>query len=183
MRRYFKERCKIRKVNFFFGLSIFLLTCTACGKSNEDPGIIKIGKESLSYMAAEVPDIFFEKEIEFVFGENNQIRRMTISDSEVETYMGIKVGDSINKVQSKYEHEMEFNNANYMVLFDDTNEIDPTIKEKKDNYLWINYHIDDNGNIDKIDIYDFKCIRRHPVAAFAAVSGHGAERVASFLNQ
>ena len=27
------------------------------------------------------------------------------------------------------------------------------------------------------------CIRRHPVAAFAAVSGHGAERVASFLNQ
>lgn len=29
----------------------------------------------------------------------------------------------------------------------------------------------------------FKCIRRHPVAAFAAVSGHGAKRVASFLNQ
>ena len=28
-----------------------------------------------------------------------------------------------------------------------------------------------------------KCIRRHPVAAFAAVSGHEAERVASFLNQ
>ena len=28
-----------------------------------------------------------------------------------------------------------------------------------------------------------KCIRRHPVAAFAAVSGHGAKRVASFLNQ
>ena len=27
------------------------------------------------------------------------------------------------------------------------------------------------------------CIRRHPVAAFAAVSGHGAKRVASFLNQ
>lgn len=35
-------------------------------------------------------------------------------------------------------------------------------------------------------IYDWLdkiCIRRHPVAAFAAVSGHGAERVASFLNQ
>ena len=30
---------------------------------------------------------------------------------------------------------------------------------------------------------DSNCIRRHPVAAFAAVSGHGAERVASFLNQ
>ena len=31
--------------------------------------------------------------------------------------------------------------------------------------------------------YAANCIRRHPVAAFAAVSGHGAERVASFLNQ
>ena len=30
---------------------------------------------------------------------------------------------------------------------------------------------------------DAWCIRRHPVAAFAAVSGHGAKRVASFLNQ
>ena len=33
-----------------------------------------------------------------------------------------------------------------------------------------------------IKIYS-DCIRRHPVAAFAAVSGHGAKRVASFLNQ
>ena len=40
----------------------------------------------------------------------------------------------------------------------------------------------DSGNIFTLDTSMLgKCIRRIPVAAFAAVSGHGAERVAGFL--
>ena len=35
--------------------------------------------------------------------------------------------------------------------------------------------------ISEILLEEFMCIRRDPVAAFAAVSGHGAERVAGFI--
>ena len=45
--------------------------------------------------------------------------------------------------------------------------------------------VDDETEIeDLIEVYlknENYCIRRNPVAAFAAVSGHGAERVAGVL--
>lgn len=89
-----------------------------------------------------------------IFNDTGFIRAITITNSDFMTYPNISVGDDKSKIEETFEFEYENKNS-YMVLFDGITEINPTIDEKGDNWIWITYNIEDD-KISQISIYDVK---------------------------
>ena len=87
--------------------------------------------------------------------ENNTIRCISITDKKVITYNQISIGDNIDKVKDKFSYECLMTDNIYAVIFDDTLEKDPSNQNKKDNWIWIVYMVE-NSKINKIMIYDKK---------------------------
>ena len=87
----------------------------------------------------------------------NEIRCITIVGSEVETYNGISVGDSIDDVKAMYPFFTE--TKKYVdVLFDGEEVKDPVAayqnREFEDGWIWISYTFED-GVVKKIAIFDY----------------------------
>lgn len=85
---------------------------------------------------------------------NGMIRCISVADKTVKTYKGISVGDNINKIENIFSCEYKVGD-NYMVIFNNNVEEDPTNQNKEDNWIWINY-ITDGSQITQIQIYDVK---------------------------
>lgn len=85
---------------------------------------------------------------------NGMIRCISVADKTVKTYKGISVGDNINKIKNIFSCEYKIGD-NYMVIFNNNVEEDPTNQNKEDNWIWINY-ITDGSQITQIQIYDVK---------------------------
>ncbi len=97
----------------------------------------------------------YNDNFKILYNDKGSIRCIIITDSSVLTYKNISVGDNIKKVKDSYNFEAEMGNG-YSVLFNGDKEIDLTTKNQSDNWLWINYSIDDSGKIEEIIIYDAK---------------------------
>lgn len=85
---------------------------------------------------------------------NGMIRCISVANKTVKTYKGISVGDNINKIENIFSCEYKVGD-NYMVIFNNNVEEDPTNQNKEDNWIWINY-ITDGSQITQIQIYDVK---------------------------
>ena len=81
------------------------------------------------------------------------VRNIVITDRDIVTYRNISVGDSVDKIENAFAHEVNLNTS-YSVLFDGVTEINPKNSSPiQDDFIWINYTT--NGKtIEKITIYD-----------------------------
>lgn len=95
------------------------------------------------------------KENSVVVNKDNKIRCISIVDKTIKTYNNISVGDSYDKIKKLYNNLFNMDNI-YSVLFNGTMEDNLLNKEKNDNWIIINYIIDDDNNICRILIYDVK---------------------------
>ena len=95
------------------------------------------------------------KENSVVVNKDNKIRCISIVDKTIKTYNNISVGDSYDKIKKLYNNLFNMDNI-YSVLFNDTMEDNLLNKEKNDNWIIINYILDDDNNICRILIYDVK---------------------------
>lgn len=90
--------------------------------------------------------------------KDNKVRCISIVDKRIKTYNNISVGDSYEKIKKLYKNLDHVDNV-YSVLFNNTTEDNLLNKEKKDDWIIINYILDDDNNICRILIYDVKCGR------------------------
>jgi len=91
--------------------------------------------------------------IHIIYSADNLIRVLKITDNKVKSFNNISVGDTVDKIKDKYKYEAEQDNL-YMVLFNNGKEVNPFEENKSDNWIWINYQIDDNDKVEYIIIYD-----------------------------
>lgn len=141
-----------------------LIVCcfsVGCSRSSNQAALnsdqIKYKDSILSYNDTEISDDFFTDGIDFVINDENKIRSITIENKDVVTFNEISIGDKSSKIESKYKYEQSYNDT-YMVLLDGNSEINiekyPD-SERENNWLWINYYIDDD-TISKIVLYDYE---------------------------
>lgn len=141
-------------------LSILLLfSLTGCAETKSQkttisaPYEILFNNTNLSYYDTE-NSISSEIKNNILFDTNGIIRCISVTDKTIETYKGISVGDNINKIEDNFSYEYK-SGDNYMVIFNNNVEENPTNKNKEDNWIWINYITDDH-QITQIQIYDVK---------------------------
>ena len=161
----------MKKYLFTFIIISFLLTgCYSKTEVQEitinNPYEIAIGNELLSYYGNKVniPKCFdvldisinnVQNQSNYVLVNNeNSIRCISITDKDIITYKQISVGDNTNLIEDAFSNEYKIDN-DYMVIFNGITEEDPTNKNKKDDWIWINY-ITDGSQITKIQICDVK---------------------------
>ena len=116
------------------------------------PYVVMTKKFSGKVMNTETPDGLL-----ILVNPLNEIRYITITGSEVETYNGISVGDSIDDVKAMYPF---FNEKETFidVLFNGEEVKDPITawqnKEVENDWIWITYTFED-GVVTKIAIFDY----------------------------
>lgn len=150
---------------------LFLLSGCSQSKSEEvvvnNPYEIAKGATTLSYYDTEDSisvdgfnivennlQNFQDKNDNIIVNDDGIIRCITVVSDTVKTFQSISVGDNIEKIEESFDNEYQ-NGNNYMVLFDNDIEEDPTNIDKEDSWIWITYFIDDNKVIS-IQIYDVK---------------------------
>lgn len=162
----------MKKYLYIFITSLLLLSGCAekqqITNSIEHPSDIQYKEQTLSYYDTEEQikiNIFniLENNLKNYQNEGNNIlinddgviRCISIIDSNVVTYKSISVGDNINKIEESIEN-VEIPKKNYYrVLFNGSSEEDPTVQNKEEDWLWVNY-ITDGTYITRIMIYDVK---------------------------
>lgn len=153
---------------------LFLLSGCSQNKSEEisvnNPYEIAKGATTLSYYDTEdnisIEDFkILDLNPENIIGIQNQndnriiikdgiIRCIYIVDKDISTYNQISVGDSIDKIEKKYEYEYK-TGSYYNVVFNGNIEDDLTNQNKEDSWICITYYTD-NNIITSIQIYDVK---------------------------
>lgn len=166
----------MKKHLLFLITSLFLLS--GCSRNGSDeinvdkPYEIAKGTSILSYYDKEgninIDDFnilennlqnFQDKNNNILVNNDGIIRCITITDAAVKTYQSISVGDSINRIEDAFEYESKTNNL-YSVLFNSNIEENPANKNRKDNWIWINYYTD-GSQITAIQICDVKYAREY----------------------
>lgn len=160
------------KKRFLFLITfLFLLSGCSQGEPNEinvnSPYEIKKGTSTLSYYDSEDNiridgfnvvennlQNFQDKNNNIIVNGDGTIRCITVVDDTVKTFQLISVGDRIEKIGESFDNEYR-NGNNFMVLFADNVEEDPTSQSKEDTWIWITYYTD-GSKIISIQIYDVK---------------------------
>lgn len=149
--------------------SLFLLSGCSHGESNEtrvnNPYEIAKDTSTLSYYDTEDNiaidgfsilennlQNFQDKNNNIIVNDNGAIRCITVVDDTIKTFQSISVGDGIDKIEESFNNEYQ-SGDNYMVLFADNTEEDPTNQNKEDTWIWIIYYTD-GSKITSIQIYD-----------------------------
>lgn len=141
-------------------LVITLLAGCSLANTNSElelpPDVIRLGNDEVKYNTSEVPEAFWNAQVDFIINKDNLIREIRVSDKCIETYKGISVGDSEDRVKLAYRFEGD-GNRYYMVLLNGATEVNymDSDLQKEDSWIWIVYYVED-GIIDNIRIYDFK---------------------------
>jgi PBP1b-binding outer membrane lipoprotein LpoB len=97
---------------------------------------------------------FQDKNDNIIVNGDGAIRCITVVNDTVKTFQSISVGDSTEKIEESFDNEYQ-NGNNYMVLFNNDIEEDPTNANKEDSWIWITYFTYDN-KVTSIQIYDVK---------------------------
>lgn len=97
---------------------------------------------------------FQDKNNNIIVNDDGTIRCITVVNNTIKTFQSISVGDSTEKIEESFDNEYQ-NGDNYMVLFNNVIEEDPTNVNKEDSWIWITYFINDN-KVTSIQIYDVK---------------------------
>lgn len=145
---------------YYILLFTVLFLLTGCSKQKnatlESPASVYTKEGTISYY--DTKDKLKDNSIlsNIVCNENGCIRAINIAEPKYITYPNISVGDDISKVEDDFSYEYKATETSYCVLFDGTNEVDPTADNKEDNWIWINYIFDSNDKITNISIYDVK---------------------------
>ena len=140
-------------------LVILLAFCLcSCGDTNKTssantPDEICLNGLSMSYYDTEIPEEFWDADVDFYVNGESKIRSITITTSDIQTYNGISVGDSVNEVTSKYKYEKQLGHT-YFVLFSGKTEIEAGTQSENGDYIFINYYCDDDNQVETIVIYD-----------------------------
>lgn len=160
------------KKHFFFLITLlFVLSGCSKNESNEiiinNPYEIAKGETTLSYYDTEdqisidgfnvienTIQNFQDKNNNIIVNDDGVIRCITIVDDTVKTFKSISVGDNVNKIEESFDNEYQ-NGNNYMILFNNDTEEDPTNPDKEDTWVWIIYSTDES-KITSIQIYDVK---------------------------
>ena len=166
-----KERIKYKFMTILVLMIILLFTFSFAEEVDEvilAPNMVRFGEDVLVYNTGEVPDSFWKKGIDFSVNKQNEIRLITITDEQFETYNNISVGDSVDKVKLAFNYEQQLSNR-WCVIFQDTTEINvEEVKEKQgkleDSCIWIEYLCTEetqwqDGIVECIRIYDHKYAR------------------------
>lgn len=149
--------------------SFLLLSGCSSSKSNEitinNPYEITNGTSTLSYFDTEDNismdgfnvienniQNFQDKNNNIIVNDSGAIRCITVVDDTVKTFKSISIGDGIDKIEKSFNNEYQIDD-NYMVLFNDGIEEDPTNQNKEDAWIWITYYTD-GSKITSIQIYD-----------------------------
>ena len=156
-----------------FGILLFILlssaiSLTGCSTTDNlntqilSPDSIQLGNQILKYNTENIADVFWDAEVDFVISKDNKVRSIQITDRDIETYKGISVGDSIDKVKLAFKYEIEYNDC-YTVLLNGTTEINLEQDDGKfdDTWIYLTYYSTNetpwqDGVIEKITIYDCK---------------------------
>ena len=101
---------------------LFLLPLT-CFAQEADPAMVLFDDFSVSIGDIEIADEFWNNGADFEIRKDNTVKSITVTGEEIGTYQNIHVGDSINKVRSKYLLEIDENDA-IGVLLDGYQELD-----------------------------------------------------------
>ena len=127
----------------FVGILILCLSGCGGGSSANAPDVISLDGKSISYYdsSTKIPDEFWDEDVDFRVNSDNEIRLITIKSSDVETYNGISVGDSISKVESKYKYESKFDYI-VNVAFKGNKEIKVGTQEATSEYICVSYVFD-----------------------------------------
>ena len=150
---------------------LFLLSGCSQSKSKEvsvnNPYEIAKGATTLSYYDTEDNisidgfnilennlENFQDKNDNIIVNDDGTIRCITVVNNTVKTFQSISVGDSTEKIEESFDNEYQ-NGDNYMVLFNNDIEEDPTNVDKEDSWIWITYCTDEK-KITSIQIYDVK---------------------------
>lgn len=160
------------KKHFFFLITL-LFVLSGCSKNDSkeiiinNPYEIAKGETILSYYdTGDNIDIdgfnvientiqnFQDKNNNIIVNDDGVIRCITIVDDTVKTFKSISVGDNVNKIEESFDNEYQ-NGNNYMILFNNDTEEDPTNPDKEDTWVWITYFTDESI-ITSIQIYDVK---------------------------
>lgn len=160
------------KKHFFFLITLlFVLSGCSKNESNEiiinNPYEIAKGETILSYYDTEdkvsidgfnimenTIQNFQDKNNNIIVNDDGKIRCITIVDNITKTFKSISVGDNVNKIEESFDNEYQ-NGNNYMILFNNDVEEDPTNPDKEDTWVWIIYSTDES-KITSIQIYDVK---------------------------
>lgn len=160
------------KKHFFFLITLlFVLSGCSKNESNEiiinNPYEIAKGETTLSYYDTEdqisidgfnvienTIQNFQDKNNNIIVNDDGKIRCITIVDNITKTFKSISVGDNVNKIEESFDNEYQ-NGNNYMILFNNDVEEDPTNPDKEDTWVWIIYSTDES-KITSIQIYDVK---------------------------
>lgn len=131
---------------------LLLAACGGGGAGTLEAGEIRYHEKVLTYGAADIDEIFQEAGVNLTINGDGHIRAITVSGAEVETYRGISVGDTVEKVKAAYQYETE---AGGMIsaIVNGRQELKPDAQGKPGGAIWINYR-HDSGVITSITIYD-----------------------------
>lgn len=160
------------KKHFFFLITL-LFVLSGCSKNESkeivinNPYEIAKGETILSYYDTEdkvsidgfnimenTIQNFQDKNNNIIVNDDGKIRCITIVDNITKTFKSISVGDNVNKIEESFDNEYQ-NGNNYMILFNNDVEEDPTNPDKEDTWVWIIYSTDES-KITSIQIYDVK---------------------------
>lgn len=97
---------------------------------------------------------FQDKNDNIIVNDDGTIRCITVANDTVKTFQSISVGDSTEKIEESFDNEYQ-NGNNYMVIFNNGIEEDPTNPDKEDTWIWITYFTD-GSKITSIQIYDVR---------------------------
>lgn len=97
---------------------------------------------------------FQDKNDNIIVNDDGTIRCITVANDTVKTFQSISVGDSTEKIEESFDNEYQ-NGNNYMVIFNNSIEEDPTNTDKEDAWIWITYFTD-GSKITSIQIYDVR---------------------------
>ena len=129
--------------------SFFLLTHN-CFAEEIDPTEINIDNLSVSLGETDIADEFWDNGADFEVEKDNSIKSIMITGDRINTYHNIHVGDSINKVRSKYLYETDGPDTVEVILCGDQ-ELDPEAIRGIDKSEYLN----DNSRAVLIE-YDYE---------------------------
>lgn len=161
----------MKKILLVFTMAALLL-CACSKKGINDPSELSVKDKIIQYSDTKetVDDLLgdsdkseilhydsyiYDDALEIIYDEKDNIRYIKITDKSVTTYKDISVGDSINKVAEEFDYE-QINGSRGYVLFNGNEEEDQTSRDRKDDWIFITYNIDDFDEIEEIYICDIK---------------------------
>ena len=108
---------------FPFAAALTVIFSIQCFAADLTPGMIAYDEETACLDSADIPDVFWDNGADFEVRKDNTVSSITVTGEGIQTFRNIHVGDSVNKVRSKFDLEYE-QNGHIGALFSGEEELD-----------------------------------------------------------